>query len=116
VKWNKIVSKVFVRYLHKKVKPREGGAFSYFTSFISRCFPAFMQRVQIFMRPPKERGAHWRLGYFRTFPVGLNLVARTRLEYPPAIIDPLLHTGHVFAAIRFFDFVQIFTFGSPMLS
>ena len=30
----------------------------------------------------------WMFGYFRTMPVGLNLVARVRLEYPPAMIEP----------------------------
>ena len=50
---------------------------------ISSCFPALMQRVQILIRPPPiafGSAAHWRLGYLRWFPDGLNLVARMRFE------------------------------------
>lgn len=41
----------------------------------------------------------WMLGYFLFLPVGLNLVARVRFEYPPPTIEP------------FFDILHIFTIG-----
>ena len=41
-----------------------------------------------------------RLTYFLTFPVGLNLVARMRLEYPPATLEPLFVTGQIFAIAK----------------
>lgn len=67
-----------------------------------------MHRVQIFMRPPLSPEAvfgsatHWRLGYLRLSPLGLNLVARMRFEYPPAIRDPFAQSLQTFdEAIRF---------------
>src|SRR3990167_803107 len=39
----------------------------------------------------------WRLTWRRRLPVGLNLVARTRLEYPPPTCDFLPVMSHVFA-------------------
>ncbi len=63
-----------------------------------------MQRVQTLMRPPIAEGSatHWRLGYLRLLPVGLNFVARTRFEYPPATLVPLSQSLHVLVdAIRF---------------
>jgi len=61
---------------------RKASPFYYvsYANLISRCLPTFMHLVQIFKREPSARGAHWRFGYFRLLPVGLNLVARTRLE------------------------------------
>ena len=50
---------------------------------ISSCLLPLMQRVQIFTRPPPDflgRATHWRLGYLRVSPLGLNLVARIRFE------------------------------------
>ncbi len=38
-----------------------------------------------------------RFGYLRTMPVGLNLVARTFVEYPPAMIEPLFVIAQTFA-------------------
>ena len=38
----------------------------------------------------------WRFKYFRTLPVGLNLVARVRLEYPPPTVEPFLVITHIF--------------------
>ncbi len=74
----------------------------YFFSF--KCKPAFLQLVQIFTLPPSARVAHWRLGYFLVFPVGLNFVARTRLEYFPAMRDVLSQIKHAFAIYVFFAF------------
>ena len=37
---------------------------------------------------------------FRTRPVGLNLVARVLLEYPPPMIDPFLLIAHIFISVR----------------
>ena len=37
-----------------------------------------------------------RFGYFRTLPVGLNLVARVRLLYPPPTIEPFFVIAHIF--------------------
>jgi hypothetical protein len=57
--------------------------FSFYFFAGSSCLLAFRQRVQSFTRPPPSAvgtAAHWRLGYLRLFPVGLNLVARTRFE------------------------------------
>ena len=59
------------------------------------------------MREPSERGAHWRLGYLRFAPVGLNLVARTGFEYPTPIIVPVLHVGQVFAILLLISFFMI---------
>ncbi len=55
--------------------------------------------MQIFIRPPPAwagKVAHWRLGCLRVMPVPLNLVARTRLEYPPTIRLVLLQIGQAF--------------------
>ena len=60
---------------------------------------AFMQRVQIFIRPPPEvlgSATHWRLGYLRVLPVGLNFVARTRFEYFPATRVPFSQMMQIF--------------------
>ena len=38
----------------------------------------------------------WRFKCFRTFPVGLNWVARVLLEYPPPLIEPFFVIAHVF--------------------
>jgi len=45
--------------------------------------PAFRHRVHTFARVLSASRAHCKLGCLRRFPIGLNLVARTRLEYPP---------------------------------
>jgi len=58
-----------------------------------------MHRVQIFIRLPEGSAAHWRLGYLREFPVGLNLVARTRLLYFPATNVPFAQIGQIFAIV-----------------
>ena len=62
-----------------------------------------MHRVQIFMRVPFERAAHWRFGYLREFPVGLNFVARTRLLYFPATNVPFAQIGHTLAIVLWYD-------------
>ena len=41
--------------------------------------------------------AHWRFGYFRRSPAGLNLVARTELEYFPTTFEPFSQSGQTFA-------------------
>lgn len=41
--------------------------------------------------------AHWRLGYTRRLPQGLNLVARTELEYFPTTFEPFSQRGQMFA-------------------
>lgn len=56
-----------------------------------------MQEVQIFTRGPLGMRAHWRFGYTRRSPQGLNLVARTRLEYFPTTFDPFSQSGQTFA-------------------
>jgi hypothetical protein len=56
-----------------------------------------MQEVQIFTRGPLGMRAHWRFGYFRRSPEGLNLVARTELEYFPTTFEPFSQRGQVFA-------------------
>jgi Zn-dependent protease len=38
----------------------------------------------------------WRFGYFLFLPVGLNLVARVLLEYPPPTIEPFFVIAHTF--------------------
>ena len=57
--------------------------------------------VQDFTLGPLGIRAHCRLGYTRLSPQGLNLVARTELEYLPTTREPLLQNIHVFA-IDFF--------------
>lgn len=64
-----------------------------------KCFPALIHRVHIFTREPLARRAHWRLGWRRRLPIGLNCVARTRLEYPPPTCDPFSHTVHCLAIL-----------------
>lgn len=56
-----------------------------------------MQDVQIFTRGPLGIRAHWRFGYLRRLPAGLNLVARTELEYFPTTFEPFRQSGQVFA-------------------
>ena len=56
-----------------------------------------MQEVQIFTRGPFGMRAHWRFGYFRRSPAGLNLVARTELEYFPTTFEPFSQSGQMFA-------------------
>jgi len=58
-----------------------------------------MHLVQTFSLLPEVKVAHWRLGCLLVLPVGLNLVARTLLLYPPAIKDVLLQIGHDLAII-----------------
>ena len=70
--------------------------------FISKCLFFFKHLVQTLMREPSVRRAHCRFGYLRLLPVGLNWVARTRLEYPPPTCVPLLQIGHCFAIIGFY--------------
>ena len=69
----------------------------YFTDGWRRCLPAFIQRVHIFWRFPSVIFAHCKLTWSLTFPVGLNLVARIRLEYPPPTRLPLSQIGQIFA-------------------
>ena len=47
----------------------------------------------------------WRFALRRTFPVGLNCVARTRLLYLPAIFELLCVMGHSLAMILYFKFL-----------
>lgn len=56
-----------------------------------------MQEVQILTRGPLGIRAHWRLGYTRRLPQGLNLVARTELEYFPTTFEPFSQSGQMFA-------------------
>jgi hypothetical protein len=56
-----------------------------------------MQEVQIFTLGPLGIRAHWRFGYTRRSPHGLNLVARTELLYFPTTFEPLSQSGHDFA-------------------
>lgn len=62
-----------------------------------RCLPAFIQRVQIFWRFPSVIFAHCKLTWARTFPVGLNFVARILFEYPPTTKLPRSQIGQIFA-------------------
>lgn len=48
----------------------------------------------------------WRFAYRRRFPVGLNFVARTRLEYPPPTIEPFPVISHV-RAIKINKLIKI---------
>jgi len=54
-----------------------------------------MQEVHILIRLPSGKWAHCKLGYFLFLPQGLNLVARTALEYLPTINDPFKHFGQI---------------------
>jgi hypothetical protein len=56
-----------------------------------------MQEVQILTRGPLGIRAHCRLGYTRRLPQGLNLVARTELEYFPTTFEPFSQSGQMFA-------------------
>jgi hypothetical protein len=56
-----------------------------------------MQDVQIFTRGPFGMRAHWRFGYLRRSPAGLNFVARTELLYFPTTLEPFSHIGQMFA-------------------
>jgi hypothetical protein len=56
-----------------------------------------MQLVQIRTRGPLGMRAHWRFGYLRRAPAGLNLVARTELLYFPTTFEPFAQSGQVFA-------------------
>ena len=56
-----------------------------------------MQDVQIFTRGPFGMRAHWRFGYLRRSPAGLNFVARTELEYFPTTFEPFSQSGQMFA-------------------
>jgi hypothetical protein len=56
-----------------------------------------MQLVQILTRGPFGMRAHWRFGYLRRSPEGLNLVARTELEYFPTTFEPFSQSGQMFA-------------------
>lgn len=56
-----------------------------------------MHPVQIFTRGPFGIRAHCRFGYFRRSPAGLNLVARTELEYFPTTFEPFSQSGQMFA-------------------
>ena len=56
-----------------------------------------MQEVQILTRGPLGIRAHWRFGYTRRLPQGLNLVARTELEYFPTTFEPFAQSGQMFA-------------------
>ena len=41
--------------------------------------------------------AHWRFGYLRRSPAGLNFVARTELLYFPTTFEPFSQSGQMFA-------------------
>ena len=58
-----------------------------------------MHLVQILIRGPLGMRAHCKFGYFLRFPQGLNLVARTLLEYFPTTRLPLSQSKHVVAII-----------------
>jgi len=73
----------------------------YLTILISNCRPFLRQLVQIFRYEPSASLADWRLGCFRLLPMGLNWVARTRLEYPPTTRLPLLQIGQDFIVISY---------------
>src|SRR3989344_1696785 len=57
---------------------------------------ALTSRLIVLPNSGIKRRFFWRFGYFRTLPVGLNLVARVRLEYPPPTIEPFLVITHIF--------------------
>jgi hypothetical protein len=65
-----------------------------------------MHEVQIFTRGPLGIRAHWRLGYTRRLPQGLNLVARTRLEYFPTTFEPFSQSGQTFAIVVYLVLVN----------
>lgn len=56
-----------------------------------------MHLVQIRIRGPLGIRAHCILGYTRRSPQGLNLVARTELEYLPTTLEPFSHNRQMFA-------------------
>lgn len=56
-----------------------------------------MQEVQIRTRGPLGMRAHWRFGYLRRSPLGLNFVARTELLYFPTTFEPFAQSGQMFA-------------------
>lgn len=56
---------------------------------ILRVFPISGTKILVFCK----------LGYLRFLPVGLNLVARVRLEYPPPTIELFLVIAHVFISV-----------------
>ncbi|HBB54468.1 TPA: site-2 protease family protein [Candidatus Nomurabacteria bacterium] len=60
---------------------------------------ALTSRLIVLPNSGIKRRFFWRFGYFRTLPVGLNLVARVRLEYPPPTIEPFLVMAHTFFII-----------------
>lgn len=66
-------------------------------SFICKCNPRFIQEVQILTLGPFGMRAHWRFGYLRRSPAGLNFVARTELLYFPTTFDPFSQSGQTFA-------------------
>lgn len=65
--------------------------------FIVRSPRAEISSTNVFLSSGTKIRRFWMFGYFRTIPVGLNLVARVRLEYPPAIFEPHLVIAHTFA-------------------
>ncbi len=64
-------------------------------------------RTNVLLSSATKTRRLWMFEYFRTIPVGLNLVARVRLEYPPAIFELFLVIAHV---------VAIYVFARSMLS
>jgi hypothetical protein len=56
-----------------------------------------MHPVQIFTLGPLGILAHWRFGYTRRSPAGLNFVARTELLYFPTTFEPFSQSGQIFA-------------------
>lgn len=68
----------------------------YYKGFTSRWTPLLIQLVQIFTLGPLGIRAHCKFGYFLLLPQGLNLVARTLLEYFPTTLVPFRHDGQIF--------------------
>src|SRR3989339_1940244 len=60
---------------------------------------ALTSRLIVLPNSGIKRRFFWRFGYFLPLQVGLNLVARVRLEYPPPTIEPFLVMAHTFFII-----------------
>src|SRR3989344_5871591 len=70
-----------------------------YAPFLLRVRMPFVERVTTTVRLSSgtKMRFFWRFGCLRTLPVGLNLVARIRLLYPPATLEPFFVTGQILA-------------------
>lgn len=73
-----------------------------YAPFLRRVFKPFADAVKVTFLPISGTNTvfFWRLTWRRRFPVGLNCVARVRLEYPPPTIDVLPVMSHFLAITR----------------